>query len=141
MAWAIDSGRARRAGMRSTSTLLLAAQLATLGHLLIVRHTLCREHGEAIHSGSPRQAQAMRPTHEGALADPALRGGGQPAVHSHDHCLAQANTRERFALLPAPDSMPGPLLVAATPPSLSAVGTAPAVAVFLLAPKNSPPWA
>ncbi len=141
MAWAIDSGRARRAGMRSTSTLLLAAQLATLGHLSIVRHTICREHGEAIHSGSPGGAQALRPTHQVAPADPALAGGGQPAAHSHDHCLAQAKTRERFALLPALDSMPGPVLAAATLPSLSAVGTAPAVAVLLLAPKTSPPWA
>ena len=141
MAWAIDSGRARRAGMRSTSTLLLAAQLATLGHLSIVRHTICREHGEAIHSGSPGGAQALRPTHQVAPADPALAGGGQPAAHSHDHCLAQAKTRERFALLPVPELIPAPLLVAATFPSLAGVSMAPAVAVLLLAPKNSPPSA
>ena len=141
MARVMDCGRTRRASLRATSTLLLAAQLATLGHLSIVRHTICREHGEAIHSGSPSQAQAMRSTQAGALADPALRGGGQPAAHSHDHCLAQAKTRERFALLPAPDAKPDPLLLAAILPSLSAVGAAPAVAVLRLAPKNSPPWA
>jgi hypothetical protein len=127
--------------MRAISTLLLAAQLATLGHLLIVRHTICPEHGEAIHSNSPSEAQAMPPTHEGTAADPALGGGAPPAEHAHDHCLARANTRERFAVLPAPDSTPGPLLAATALPSLSAVAVAPAVAVLRLAPKNSPPSA
>jgi hypothetical protein len=125
--------------MRATSTLLLAAQFLTLGHLLIVRHTICPEHGEAIHSNALNQAPAMRPTHEGAAANPALGGGAPPAEHAHDHCLARANTRERFALLPAPDSAPGPLLAATTLPLLAAVGAAPAVAVLRLAPKNSPP--
>jgi hypothetical protein len=127
--------------MCATSTLLLAAQLLTLGHLLIVRHTICPEHGEAIHSGSPSEARALHRTHEGGVADPALGGGAPPAEHAHDHCLAQANTRERFALLPVPELIPAPLLVAATFPSLAGVSMAPAVAVLLLAPKNSPPSA
>jgi hypothetical protein len=141
MARATDSGCVRRASMRATTTLLLAAQLLTLGHLLIVRHTICPEHGEAIHSGSPSETPALRPTHEGATGDPALGSGAPLAEHAHDHCLARANPRERFALLPALDLRPGPLLVAATLPSLSAVAVAPAVAVLFLAPKNSPPWA
>jgi len=108
MARAIDSGRARRASLRATSTLLLAAQLLTLGHLLIVRHTICPEHGEAIHSGSPSETQALRPSHEGATNAPALDGGAAPAEHAHDHCLAQANTRERFALVPVSGRGPRP---------------------------------
>ena len=141
MARAIDSGRARRASLRATSTLLLAAQLLTLGHLLIVRHTICPEHGEAIHSGSPSETQALRPSHEGATNAPALDGGAAPAEHAHDHCLAQANTRERFALLPSADLTTGPLLLAPPRPSLAAVAATPAVAVLRLAPKNSPPSA
>jgi hypothetical protein len=138
---AMDSGRSRCASLRATSTLLLAAQLLTLGHLLIVRHTICPEHGEAIHSGSPSETQALGPSHEGSTNAPALDGGAAPAEHEHDHCLAQANTRERFALLPAADSMPGPLLLAPPLPSLAAVAATPAVAVLRLAPKNSPPSA
>jgi hypothetical protein len=141
MARAIDSGRARRASLRATSTLLLAAQLLTLGHLLIVRHTICPEHGEAIHSGSPSETQALRPSHEGATNAPALDGGAAPAEHAHDHCLAQANTRERFALVPVLDVAPGPLLLVAPRPSLAAVAVMPALAVLRLAPKNSPPSA
>jgi hypothetical protein len=127
--------------MRATSGLLLVAQLLALGHLAIVRHTICSEHGEAIHSGSPGEARGLRPAHEGAAADPALGQGGPPAEHSHDHCLALANTRERFALLPALDLITGPLVAAARLPSLSAVSAAPAVAVLFFAPKNSPPRA
>jgi hypothetical protein len=117
----------------------LAAQLLALGHLLIVRHTICPEHGEATHSGSPDEAQALRPTH--VPGHTTLDRVAEAAQHSHDHCLARANTRERFAWLPAVDSRPVPLLVTATLPSLTAVDRAPAVAVLLLAPKNSPPWA
>jgi hypothetical protein len=127
--------------MRATSTLLLAAQLLTLGHLLIVRHAMCPEHGEMIHSGPPGAVQAMGPTREDAAVDPALDGGAVPSEHAHDHCLAQANTRERFAMLPALDLLPGSLLVPTTGPTLSCVALAPAVAVLLLAPKNSPPSA
>ena len=138
---AMDSGCSRCASLRATSTLLLAAQLLTLGHLLIVRHTICPEHGEAIHSGSPNETQALPLTNEGATSDPSSGSGAPPAEHAHDHCLAQANTRERFALLPAADSMPGPLLLAPPRPSLAAVAATPAVAVLRLAPKNSPPSA
>jgi hypothetical protein len=127
--------------MRATSTLLLAAQLATLGHLLMVRHTICPEHGEAIHAASPSEAQALRASPEGLVSGPALGGGATPAEHADDHCLARANTRERFALLPIPEAITGPLLATATLPSLSSVAVAPAVAVLLLAPKNSPPSA
>lgn len=127
--------------MRAISALLLSAQLLALGHLLIVRHTICPEHGEMIHSGPPGAVQAMRPTREGAAVDPALDGGAVPSEHAHDHCLALANPRERFAMLPALDLMPGSLLVPTTGPTLSYVALAPAVAVLLLAPKNSPPSA
>jgi hypothetical protein len=137
----MDSGRSRRASLRATSTLLLAAQLLTLGHLLIVRHTICPEHGEAMHSGAPSETQALAPTREGATSDPSAGSGVPPAQHAHDHCPAQAHTRERFALLPAADSMPGPLLLASPLPSLAAVAARRAVAVLRLAPKNSPPSA
>ena len=140
MVRAMDSGRVQRSGMRATSTLLLAAQLFALGHLLIVQHAICPEHGETIHSGPPSDALAL-PIHEGAAADPALGSGAPLAEHAHDHCLALAHTRGRFALLPASDLIPGSLLVAATLPSLSAASAAPAVAVLLLAPKTSPPSA
>jgi hypothetical protein len=127
--------------MRATSTLLLAAQLLALGHLVVVRHGVCFEHGEAVHLGSPREAQVVNSTPERATTHPVLDGPAQSAEGAHDHCLARANTRERFALLPDLDSRPAPLLLAAPLPSLSAVGTVSAVAVILLAPKNSPPWA
>jgi hypothetical protein len=127
--------------MRAISALLLSAQFLALGHLLIVRHTICPEHGEMIHSGPSGAVQAMRPIRAGAAVDPALDGGAVPSEHAHDHCRALANTRERFAMLPALDLMPGSLLVATTGPTLSYVALAPAVAVLLLAPKNSPPSA
>ena len=101
MARVTGSGRVRRASMRATSTLLLAAQLLALSHLLVVRHTICPEHGEAIHSESPSDAQTLGSSHEGAAADPTLGPGAPAAEHAHDHCLALANPRhaERPVLL------------------------------------------
>lgn len=141
MARATDSGRSRRAHMHATSALLLAAQLFTLGHLLIVRHTICHEHGEAVHSGTPSEAPALHLIHESATGEPALGSGAAAAEHAHEHCLAQANTRERFAWLPTADLLPGALPSAKPLPSLATVALPPAVAVLLLAPKNSPPGA
>ncbi len=137
----MDSERVRRASLRAISTLLLLAQFATLGHLLIVRHTICPEHGEALHAGAYGQAQGLPATHAGATNDPALDKGTAPAEHAHDHCLARANTRERFALLPFLDVAPGPLLLAAPLPSRTSAAVTPALAVLRLAPKNSPPSA
>jgi hypothetical protein len=127
--------------MHATSALLLAAQLFTLGHLLIERHTICHEHGEAVHSESPSETPALRLIHEGATGGPALGSGAPAAEHAHEHCLVQANTRERFAWLPTADLMPGALFLATPLPSLATVALPPAVAVLLLAPKNSPPGA
>ena len=79
MVRATDSGRSR-ANLRATSTLLLSAQLLALGHLLIVRHTICPEHGEAIHSGSASKAHALVPTHEHATDDQALAMGALPTT-------------------------------------------------------------
>jgi hypothetical protein len=136
------SGRSPRAGLRATSTLLLAAQLLALGHLLIVHHTVCAEHGEAIHAGLPSQAQALPARPQRAAGDVGLTADGRPpAEDAHDHCLTRANTRERFALLPFLDVTPGPLLLAARLPSPAAVTVVPALAVLRLAPKNSPPSA
>jgi len=142
MASVRDSRRTRRASMRAISTLLLAAQLATLGHLLIVRHTICPEHGETIHSGLPSQAQALPAPPQRATSDAGLTAHGRPpAEDAHDHCLTGANTRERFAWLPTADLLPGALPSAKPLPSLATVALPPAVAVLLLAPKNSPPGA
>ena len=140
MVRATDSGRSR-ASLRATSTLLLAAQLLALGHLLIVNHTICPEHGEAIHAGLPSKAQALPMTYEHATGDPALVAGAPPAEEAHDHCLARANTRERFALLPVLDATPGPLLAGTPLPSRAAVAVMPSLAVLRLAPKTSPPSA
>jgi hypothetical protein len=139
---ATDSGRSPRASLRATSTLLLAAQLLALGHLLIVHHTICPEHGETIHSGLPSQAQALPAPPQRATSDAGLTAHGTPpAEDAHDHCLTGANTRERFALLPFLDVAPGPLLLAAPLPSRTSAAVAPALAVLRLAPKNSPPSA
>jgi hypothetical protein len=137
---AMSSGRSPRASLRATSTLLLAAQLLALGHLLVVHHTICPEHGETMHTGLPSQALPARP--QRAAGDAGLTADGRsPAQDAHDHCLTVANKRERFALQPFLDVASGPMLLAAPLPAPAAVAVVPALAVLRFAPKNSPPSA
>jgi len=103
MARATGNGRVRYASMRATSTLLLAAQLLALSHLLVVRHTVCPEHGEAIHSESPRDAQTLGSNHEGAAADSTLGAGAPTAEHAATG-LKKSTLSTRFYQLISPIS-------------------------------------
>jgi hypothetical protein len=125
--------------MRATSYLLLAAQFLVLGHLLVVRHSFCSEHGEAVHSGPP--GPATRLGCDGAATNPMVAGEAPSAAQGHEHCLAMATTRERFAVWPVTELATEPVCLVANFPLWSKVDQAATVAVLRLAPKNSPPLA
>lgn len=134
-----SSGRAGRPAMHATSLLLLAAQLLSFGHLLVVRHVTCAEHGDIVDSGHPHEALHRQPVaakeafHLGAVQ------GTAPAEAAHDHCFVCSNTKERFALL-SPDRQAGSR-VEVSLPILSSFDLGPFVPIDLIAlsPKNSPP--
>jgi len=121
------------------ASVTLAAQISSVAHMALVRHAICPEHGELIHpdelggsAGAPR-----------ALAKPdatAIQSAPQlPTVHGHDHCLLASYRRQR--IIPAAGTV---ALVAPTPmvgdSCLVADAPRPAlVALYRLAPKNSPP--
>jgi hypothetical protein len=127
--------------MRATCYLLLTAQFLILGHLLVVRHSFCSEHGEAVHPGPPGLALATHLGCDGAATNPMVAGEAPSAEQGHEHCLAMATTRERFAVWPATDLATEPVYLVASFPLWSKVDQAVAVAVLRLAPKNSPPLA
>jgi hypothetical protein len=135
-----DGNRMRRSGMGATSYLLLAAQILSLGHLLLVRHRTCSEHGDVIHSGQPHEELPAPPIAEGDLASgQPIVGAASRAAGDHHHCLICTVTRERFALLPSASTGAESIeLTVALVPSSDASPFAP-VAVIVLSPKNSPP--
>jgi hypothetical protein len=128
--------------MGAASYLLLAAQILSLGHLLLVRHATCPEHGDVTHFGQPNEAPPAQPVaDEGCSSRGSTLTAAPRAESGHDHCLVCTLTHERFALLPPVGAsaesidLGSPLI----PPS-HASPVAP-VSVIVLSPKNSPPSA
>ncbi len=133
---------------RSTSRLpaMLIASLVVLGHvsgsahLLFSRHAICPEHGEIIHldeeisSATPVAAVA-----KSSAASLASSADVRSAEYSHDHCLVASYRRERVTLSSPPTSLWIASLSVRGVYLLQDVPRSPLVALFRLAPKNSPP--
>jgi hypothetical protein len=125
--------------MRVTSYLLLAAQLLSLVHMLMVRHSMCPEDGDIIHIERPHAILAARPCDEVFWSRLPVAGSAPQAEQGHDHCLTCTSASERFALVPpAQKSAIAVKLVTPLAPIWVANLGAP-IAVIVLAPKNSPP--
>jgi hypothetical protein len=134
-----NSARVQRPGMRATSYLVLAAQLLSLVHMLVVRHSMCPEDGDVIHTAESIETLSARPSNEASSSDSPSAGAAPQAEHGHDHCLTCTSTSERFALVP-PAQTSAAAIEIATPLAPSLVpGLIAPVAVIVLAPKNSPP--
>jgi hypothetical protein len=114
-------------------------QLFSLSHLLLVPHTVCREHGELIHldaaPGSIRHAP-----YDAEDSSRSYRSADAPgSLDRHDHCLISAIRKDTLALHQAP-GVRLPLRAAEsfiTSPHDIALPRA--VATLHLAPKSSPP--
>ncbi len=120
-------GLLRFVGTLALGALLLAAQVATLCHQVVVRHAACAEHGEPIHVGA-FDGDARGPS------GPVMGLGAPTAGHGHEHC-------QLFVARPAP-AAPNAHPRAITEVRVCRVHAAEAwrpVALLLLAPKNSPP--
>jgi hypothetical protein len=116
--------------------LLVFAQVLAFSHVALVAHRICADHGEAIHVSHPAAA-ATSPA-PGTLAGVAP-AGGTAAGHEHEHCLCLAHGRERFVVSPRTSDALAPTCIAqlwqGSPRSILARPSA----LFLLAPKGSPP--
>jgi hypothetical protein len=138
----------REGGGRVTSWLALvlvcasvAGQLASFAHLALVRHSVCAEHGELIHSDDAGQDHAAA----GAAVASGVPGRaafsiahGADAAHTHEHCLLVTGRREHAvhrAAVTFEDCAGVQQVLAVVVQPAAAV----APAVFAYAPKCSPP--
>lgn len=112
----------------------LLTQVVSFAHLAYVNHVTCAEHGELVEVGrsvgsatAGTDSSAVRPS---AAAEES---------HGHDHCVIALARRDRafadsttrsFVAIP----LETPLEAARAPEAAP-----PAIAVILIAPKNSPP--
>jgi len=116
--------------------LALFLQGSTGGHMLLVEHSRCAEHGELVHGGEPHPHSVTR-----ALQLPSPAVWGTPDAGSkdaHEHCSVSANRRDVLDAIvdagapehryEAPQALSAhdPVIVAPTPR-------------FRVAPKTSPP--
>jgi hypothetical protein len=130
--------RGRRARGLLLAVLLAAAQGSAWLHAAVVAHVTCLEHGESIHA-APASSRDADPRDEGPDANRLTRS--EAGVGAHEHCAGGALLRWRDLALSAPATAGAPVVApaAAFAPSFVAVGAADAL--YLLAPKTSPPSA
>ena len=119
-----------------TALLALFLQGSSSGHMLLVEHTRCAEHGELVHDGRAHHHDAGAGVE---VAAPVLEGvSGEAQDQAHEHCIPSADRRD--ALLAIVDAQVAPCSIAVSPGAPPADPfTAAAEKRFRVAPKNSPP--
>jgi hypothetical protein len=120
----------------------LIAQISSIAHMALVRHAICPEHGELIHpddlSGSAAAPKTLAKTTN--PADLAIQATTQfPAVHGHDHCLLASYRRQRIAMAAGTAAVARPFPAAVGNRRMADAPRPALVALYRLAPKNSPP--
>lgn len=124
--------RALRAVAAVVSLVLVGAQLASIGHHVLVAHYLCASHG-TLHHGAAPEAGSTEREREAALPAEAEDHG------SHDECSFPARTPAEMLLASGAELAAvgaGPESVLDSTPALRAHASIPLLA---LAPKLSPP--
>ena len=138
----LDRGAATRAWGRRAAVLaavLVASQLASATHLLLVRHAVCPLDGELIHP------DAVGGDHDVGLHSANERlprigaAEASEAHHGHEHCILASQRRDRaLAHAQAVAFRAPPRAILATLPSDGSPAAA-RVVLHRLAPKQSPP--
>jgi hypothetical protein len=121
----------------------LVAQLSSSIHLFLVPHVSCPEHGELIHESQHTGSSAAHTEERssaGGAQFPAVQGVPErDGAHDHDHCFAATDRRDGLCVASCAWSVAGGPPSSATSPFRASTLGSPAIALLLLAPKNSPP--
>lgn len=137
-------GMRRRRSVRYAAAALAA--LCLLGpildytHMLVVRHATCPEHGELIHvdeagTSAGGHGDEVRP----GSPTVALQSSQDAESHQHDHCVVVLCRKVQAPLGSVAGAVLAPPLAASLQSiDQDAVARSP-IAIYLLAPKNSPP--
>jgi hypothetical protein len=127
-----------KGGAAALALLCVVGPILGYAHMLLVAHVQCVEHGELLHVAAATavetRANAGRRTAEPSVDS---RSDVESESHEHDHCCVASARKTQAAV----DSV-RPVAVAtvqpAHPMSERAVACPP-VALYVLAPKTSPP--
>jgi hypothetical protein len=129
--------RTIRAAAALLALLGLAAPLLGSLHEASVAHVTCAEHGEVVDGDARLSSPTAEHSHDAAvlLAVEALPG----AAHGHDHCALAAQARERAVALRSASLTERPQAQGLSAPAPEDAPRPAAIALYLLAPKSSPP--
>ena len=114
----------------------LFLQGSSAGHMLLVQHTRCAEHGELVHSRDAHQHPAGEHSHADAGAVHEMPGPGSD--EAHDHCALSVDRRDAIVSICAPVCSTQSFETPHAFGPNEAFGVARATR-FRIAPKNSPP--
>lgn len=114
----------------------LFLQGSTGGHMLLVEHLRCVEHGELVHNSQAHAHVSAAHRDADLAAVHATRDGDSD--QAHEHCALSFDRRDALTSVdPAPLSAPPVDAVVGV--VLTDAFIAPTAARFRIAPKNSPP--
>ena len=134
---------ARRVRGLLLAVVLGLSQASAWVHAAAVSHATCLEHGESVHAGGEASAfdeHSASPEAEAADADRAT--SDVTVAVAHDHCASSALLRWRDVALTAPPAGAElPPVVHGSTATVSSPDGSRAAAVYIVAPKTSPPHA
>lgn len=114
----------------------LFLQGSTGGHMLLVEHSKCVEHGELVHNSRAHTHVSKQHAHADLVVLHATQNGG--SEQGHEHCALSFDRRDALALVEA-SAVSTPRVDVVRKLGLTDAFIAPVVARFRIAPKNSPP--
>lgn len=116
--------------------LALILQGSTGGHMLLVKHSRCTEHGEFVHGHAPDDlGAATREQTQGSAFETGSEGGSDAA---HEHCDLSANRRDVLATIVEARIHPE-VIETAEHLLVRRADLASQTRLIRIAPKNSPP--
>jgi len=133
-----ERARALRAALRALgvaiAALLVAGQLAALGHLGLVQHARCAEHGELVHAKPADRKLATAHSAKSSVS------ASEEEALAHEHCDYVGRVREQFGVAGArcaiaADSDPAGVVIEPLASSTPTAQRSP----LAVAPKQSPP--
>jgi hypothetical protein len=116
--------------------LALFLQGSSGGHMLLVQHTRCAQHGELVHKDEAHQHVAAEHADANAVAVQGTPDAGFD--EAHDYCSVSADRRDGLVAI-ADARASAHVCKAPHGIALASAFVASDAARFLVAPKNSPP--
>jgi hypothetical protein len=140
----LSTGRRQRASWTRclafvVAAIVLASQLSSLAHHLLVAHAVCPRHGEWIHADELAAHESSAADASQADAPAAWSALPTDSAHEHEHCAVVSDRRQSLAAQARSQIVSPVDDVAHVAIGRTCAASTGSVPLLRLAPKNSPP--